>query len=167
MLARMIKDYLGLVVPGIVGCIFVAVIFRNTNDKVKLINLDFNLLNFFEDISLGMFLTMALMSIDFFTLADLFGPIIIIVITQVLFLIIFSITICFRLLGKNYDAAIMISGLLGHGLGATPNALANMSSVTQRYGESQIAYLVVPLVAAFLLDIFSMPCILLFINILS
>ena len=108
-----------------------------------------------------------MMSIDFFTLADLFGPIIIIVITQVLFLIIFSISICFRLLGKNYDAAIMISGLLGHGLGATPNALANMSSVTQRYGESQIAYLVVPLVAAFLLDIFSMPCILLFINILS
>lgn len=167
LLARSLKTYVNLVIPGIVGCIFIAVIFRNTNDKVKLLKMDFELLDFLQELSLGMFLTMALMSIDFFTLSDLFGPIIIIVFCQVCFLIIFSTKICFKLLGKNYDAAVMISGLLGHGLGATPNALANMGSVTGKYGHSKTAYLVVPLVAAFLLDLFSIPCILFFINLLA
>ena len=110
---------------------------------------------------------MALMSIDFFTLSSLFGPIIFIVICQVVFIVLFSIVICFRFLGKNYDAAVMISGMMGHGLGATPNALANMNSITNKYGNSDNAYLVVPLVAAFLLDAFSIPCILLFINFLT
>ena len=114
-----------------------------------------------------MFLTMALMSIDFFTLSSLFGPIIFIVLCQVIFIILYSITICFKLLGKNYDAAVMVAGLLGHGLGATPNALANMGSVTNKYSYSDTAYVVVPLVAAFLLDIFSIPCILFFINLLT
>ncbi|WP_297136564.1 sodium/glutamate symporter [Terrisporobacter sp.] len=167
MLAKILNISFGIVVPGIVGCIFTAVIFRNVNDKIKIIKLDFNLLNFLQDLSLGMFLTMALMSIDFFTLSSLFGPILLIVLSQVVFIIIYSSTICFKLLGKNYDAAVMISGLLGHGLGATPNALANMNSVTHKYGDSVNAFIVVPLVAAFLLDIFSMPCILFFINLLS
>lgn len=165
--AKSINIYFNIVVPTIVGCIFIAVVLRNTNEKINIIKIDFKLLNFLQELSLGMFLTMALMSIDFYTLSSLFGPILIIVIIQVIFLIIYSSTICFRLLGKNYDAAVMISGLLGHGLGATPNALANMSSVTQKYGESINAYLVVPLVAAFLLDVFSIPCILFFINIMS
>ena len=133
----------------------------------KLLKLDFPLLNFLEELSLGMFLTMALMSIDFFSLSSLFGPIIFIVFCQVVFIILFAITIAFKFLGENYDAAVMISGMLGHGLGATPNALANMSSVTNKYGYSDNAYLVVPLVAAFLLDIFSIPCILFFINLLT
>ena len=167
MLAKILNISFGIVVPGIVGCIFTAVIFRNVNDKIKIIKLDFNLLNFLQDLSLGMFLTMALMSIDFFTLSSLFGPILLIVLSQVVFIIIYSSTICFKLLGKNYDAAVMISGLLGHGLGATPNALANMNSVTHKYGDSVNAFIVVPLVAAFLLDIFSMPCILFFINLSS
>ena len=110
---------------------------------------------------------MALMSIDFFSLSSLFGPIIFIVFCQVVFIILFAITIAFKFLGENYDAAVMISGMLGHGLGATPNALANMSSVTNKYGYSDNAYLVVPLVAAFLLDIFSIPRILFFINLLT
>ena len=167
LIARLIKTYTNIVIPSIVGCILIAVIFRNINDKIRFIKLDFNLLNFLEELSLGLFLTMALMSIDFYTLSDILGPILIIVITQVVFLILFSSTVCFNLLGKNYDAAVIISGLLGHGLGATPNALANMSSITEKYGCCDTAYLVVPLVAAFLLDLFNMPCILFFINILK
>lgn len=166
-LANFINVYFHIVVPSIVGCILIAVLFRNFNDKTKIMIIDFKLLNFFQDLSLGMFLTMALMSIDFFTLSSLFGPIVFIVICQVIFIIIFAITIAFKFLGKDYDAAVMISGMLGHGLGATPNALANMGSITNKYGYSPNAYLVVPLVAAFLLDIFSIPCILFFINILT
>lgn len=166
-LANIINVYFHIVVPSIVGCIFIAVLFRNFNDKTKIMIMDFKLLNFLQDLSLGMFLTMALMSIDFFTLSSLFGPIVFIVICQVIFIIIFATTFAFKVLGKDYDAAVMISGMLGHGLGATPNALANMGSVTNKYGSSPNAYLVVPLVAAFLLDVFSIPCILFFINILT
>ena len=166
-LANLLNTYFHIVIPSIVGCIFVAVMFRNTVDKFKIITMDFELLNFLQELSLGLFLTMALMSIDFFTLSSLLGPIIFIVFCQVLFILLFSSTFCFRILGKNYDSAVMISGMLGHGLGATPNALANMTSVTNKYGYSANAYLVVPLVAAFLLDIFSIPCILCFINLLT
>lgn len=166
-LANIINVYFHIVVPSIVGCIFVAVLFRNFNDKTKLMIMDFKLLNFLQDLSLGMFLTMALMSIDFFSLSSLLGPIAFIVICQVIFIVIFATTLAFRALGKDYDAAVMISGMLGHGLGATPNALANMGSITNKYGYSPNAYLVVPLVAAFLLDVFSIPCILFFINILT
>ncbi|MCR1825127.1 sodium:glutamate symporter [Terrisporobacter sp. DSM 29186] len=166
-LANIINVYFHIVIPSIVGCIFVAVLFRNFNDKTKIMIMDFKLLDFLQNLSLGMFLTMALMSIDLFTLSSLFGPIVFIVICQVIFIIIFATTFAFKLLGKDYDAAVMISGMLGHGLGATPNALANMGSVTNKYGASANAYLVVPLVAAFLLDVFSIPCILFFINILT
>ena len=166
-LSNFINIYFHIVIPSIVGCIFIAVIFRNINERTKTIKLDFPLLNFLEELSLGMFLTMALMSIDFFSLSSLFGPIIFIVFCQVVFIILFAITIAFKFLGENYVSAVMISGMLGHGLGATPNALANMSSVTNKYGYSHNAYLVVPLVAAFLLDIFSIPCILFFINLLT
>lgn len=167
LLAKSLNIYFNLVIPNIVGCIFIAVIIRNFNDKLKILNIDFQLLNFLQELSLGMFLTMALMSIDFYTLSSLFGPIFIIVFFQVVFLVLFSIFVCFKHLGKNYDACIMISGLIGHGLGATPNALANMGTLTQKYGFSETSYLVVPLVAGFLLDMFSIPCILFFINFVS
>ena len=166
-IANILNIKFDIVIPSIVGCIFIAVLFRNLNDKIQFTSIDFNLLNFLQELSLGMFLTMALMSIDLFSLSSLFGPIIFIIFCQVIFIILFSTTICFRILGKNYDAAVIISGMLGHGLGATPNALANMGSVTNKYGYSDTAYLVVPLVAAFLLDLFSIPCILFFINMLT
>ena len=156
-----------LVLPQVVCSMSVAALFRNLNDKYNFIKIDFQLLDFLEEISLGMFLTMALMSVDLLKLSDIFGPIILIIICQVLFIVLYSVFICFRILGKNFDAAVIISGLIGHGLGATPNALANMTSVTQKYGPSENAFLVVPLVGAFLLDIFTMPCIITFINLLS
>jgi len=89
------------------------------------------------------------------------------VVCQVVFIILYGIFVCFRVLGKSYDAAVIISGLIGHGIGATPNAMANMSTVTEKYGPSPKAILVVPLVSSFLLDIVSVPCILFFINLFS
>lgn len=167
LISKLVFNISGIIIPTISGCVLFAAIFRNTNDKLKFIKLNFKILDFLSEISLGLFLTMALMSIDLFKLSSLFGPIVIIVISQAIFIVLFSIFIAFKVLGKNLDAAIIISGLIGHGLGATPNALANMSSVSQIYGYSEKAFLVVPLVAAFLLDIFTMPCIILFINLLA
>lgn len=167
LIANILFNLTGIIIPAITGCMLISVLFRNINDKVNIINLDFKIIDFLSDLSLGIFLTMALMSIDLFKLSSLFGPILIIVICQAIFIIIYSIFICFKVLGKNFDSAVMISGLIGHGLGATPTALANMTSIGDKYGYSQKAFLVVPLVAAFLLDVFTMPCIILFINILG
>jgi ESS family glutamate:Na+ symporter len=156
-----------ILVPVIVGCMFVSVFFRLFNDKVSLINLDFKLLDFLSDLSLSMFLTIALMSIDLYKLSNLFSSIIIIVLFQVIFIVAFSVFICFKVLGGDFDAAVCVSGMIGHCLGATPNAISNMTSVCEKYGNSKKAFLIVPLVGAFLLDMFNMPSILLFINLLS
>ena len=144
-----------------------SVIVGNLNSKVGFFDLNLKFFEFLQNISLGIFLTMALMSIDIYTLSSLLGPVVFIVCCQIIFVLFYSVFICFKLLGKNYDAAIMISGLIGHTLGATPNALANMSTLTSKYGKSENAFLIVPMVAAFLLDAFSVPCILLFINFLK
>ncbi len=167
LIANVFYSLTKIIIPAITGCMLISVLFRNINDRTKTINLDSNIIDFLSELSLGLFLTMALMSIDLFKLSSLFGPIVILVICQAIFIIFYAIFICFRVLGKNYDSAVIISGLIGHGLGATPTALANMNSISNKYGHSQKAFLVVPLVAAFLLDAFTMPCIILFINLLG
>lgn len=157
----------GVVLPGYVGAMFIAVIFRNINDKFKMVNLDLYSIDIISNICLGIFLTMALMTIKLWELAGLAGPMIIIVTAQVIFIALYGLFIAFRLLGKDFDAAIMVSGMLGHGLGATPNALANINSVTSRYGNSTKALLIVPLVGAFLIDLVAIPTIVTFINLFS
>lgn len=164
LLTTIILDKTGIVLPPVVGCMFIAAIFRNVNDETNIINLNFGLLDFLSELSLGMFLTIALMSINLLDLANIAGPMLIIILTQVLFAIFYTVFIGFRLLGKNFDAAVMVAGIIGHGIGNTPNALANMSSVTKKYGPSEKAQLIVPLVGAFLLDAFTLPCIIIFIN---
>ncbi|MCZ8541361.1 sodium/glutamate symporter [Psychrobacillus psychrodurans] len=154
----------GFVLPGYVGAMFVAVIVRNIVDKVNPKTVDMKSIGLVGDISLGIFLSMALMSIKLWEIADLALPLIAIVIVQVIFIVLFGIFVLFRLLGKDYDAAVMVAGFTGHGLGATPNAMANMAAVTERFGPSKKAYLVVPIVGAFLIDVFAMPIIITTIN---
>ena len=156
-----------IIIPNIVIGMLLSVIINNFNIKKQVFEFYEDLFEFIQNISLDIFLTMALMSIDLYALSSLLGPILIIVFFQVLFVLIYGVFICFRVLVKDYDAAIMISGLIGHTLGATPNALANMSTLTNKYGKSETAFLIVPMVGAFLLDAFSMPCILFFINFLK
>ena len=156
-----------IIIPNIVIGMLLSVIINNFNIKKQVFEFYEDLFEFIQNISLDIFLTMALMSIDLYALSSLLGPILIIVFFQVLFVLIYGVFICFRVLGKDYDAAIMISGLIGHTLGATPNALANMSTLTSKYGKSETAFLIVPMVGAFLLDAFSMPCTLFFINFLK
>ncbi|PAQ15412.1 sodium/glutamate symporter [Bacillus sp. FJAT-42315] len=150
----------GLTLPGYVGGMIVAVIVRFIIDKVNEDFINMPTVQIIGDISLNIFLAMALMSIKLWEIADLALPMLLIIAVQVVFIMIFSIFIVFRVLGKNYDAAVMISGMLGHGLGATPNAMANMSAVTAKYGPSRNAFLIVPIAGSFLIDIVAMPIIL-------
>ncbi|MFE3576075.1 sodium/glutamate symporter [Lysinibacillus sp. NPDC059133] len=154
----------GFVLPGYVGSMFVAVLVRNIMDKVKPEAINMKSISLIGDVTLGVFLSMALMSIKLWEIADLALPLFIIVFAQVFFIVLFSIFVLFKILGKNYDAAVMVAGFAGHGLGATPNAMANMSAVVQRFGPSKKAFLVVPIVGAFLIDVFGIPIIITTIN---
>jgi len=163
-LGGLFSDATGFVLPGYVGAMFVAVIARNIVDKVNPNAIDMKSINLISDVTLGIFLSMALMSIKLWEVADLALPMLVIVFVQVIFIVLFGAFVLFRLLGKNYDAAVMVAGFTGHGLGATPNAMANMAAVTERFGPSRKAYLVVPIVGAFLIDVFAMPIIITTIN---
>jgi ESS family glutamate:Na+ symporter len=105
------------------------------------------------DVSLGSFLAMSLMSMQLWTLIDLAGPIFTILAAQFALAVAVNIFIVFRLMGANYDAAVVCSGFGGISLGSTPTAMANMAAVAQRYGASHLAFIIVPLIAAFFIDL--------------
>jgi ESS family glutamate:Na+ symporter len=105
------------------------------------------------EVSLGVFLAMSLMSLQLWALADLAGPLFALLGLQVALIIVFALIGLFPVLGRNYDAAVICAGFIGFGMGGTPTAMANMTGVTQRHGASHVAFLVVPLVGAFFLDL--------------
>lgn len=154
----------GFVLPGYVGAMFTAVVLRNLIDRVRPQAVNMHEINLIGDVALAVFLSMALMSIKLWELAELALPLVVIVAVQVVFIVLLAFFVMFRLLGRNYDAAVMVSGFLGHGLGATPNAMANMAAITERFGPSRKAFLIVPIAGAFLIDVFGMPIIITTIN---
>lgn len=143
--------------PTYVGAMFVAVFLRNINEKTNWYRFDYPLVEGIGDVTLGLYLSMAMMTLKMWELAGLAGPMFIVLICQVIFLVLFSYFIVFRILGKNYDAAVMCAGLLGHGLGATPTAIVNLTAVNEQYGMSRKAMMIVPIVGAFLVDIIYQP----------
>ncbi|SCS69043.1 sodium/glutamate symporter [Staphylococcus caeli] len=158
-------DITNINIPIYVGAMFVAVIIRNVSEYSNLQLIDMKIVDRISDISLSLFLSIALMSIQLTEIYQLAIPLIIIVLVQVIFIVLFSVFILFRGLGKNYDAAVMVGGFIGHGLGATPNAMANLDVITKKYGASPKAYLVVPIVGAFLIDLLGVPIVTIFINV--
>jgi ESS family glutamate:Na+ symporter len=104
-------------------------------------------------VSLALFLAMALMSLRLGEFASLALPMITLLFFQALLMTAFSILVTFRVMGGNYDAAVIAAGHCGFGLGATPTAIANMQAVTDRFGPSHLAFLIVPMVGAFFIDI--------------
>lgn len=167
-LGDMFTEATGFVLPAYIGAMFVAVLIRNIVDRFLPGTVNMKEINLIGDVSLAIFLSMALMSIKLWELAGLALPLVGIILVQVVFIVGFSVFIMFRALGKDYDAAVMISGFLGHGLGATPNAMANMGATVNKFGPSRTAFLVVPIVGAFLMDvIFSAPIIITTINMLA
>lgn len=148
----------GFVLPAYVGAMFAAIIFRNINDYTRTIRLNRAAIDTISDISLGIFLTMAMMSLKVWELYDLALPLIGALALQVLALLLLTVFVAFRVLGRDYDAAVMCAGLLGHGLCATPNAVANMGAICDRYGVvSYKAFMIIPLCGAVLIDIVAIP----------
>jgi ESS family glutamate:Na+ symporter len=105
------------------------------------------------NVSLGLFLAIALMSLRLGDLASLALPLFVILVVQATAMAAYAIFVTFRVMGRNYDAAVLAAGHCGFGLGATPTAIANMQAITARFGASHLAFLVVPMVGAFFIDI--------------
>lgn len=105
------------------------------------------------NISLSLFLAMALMTLRLWDLASLALPILVLLVSQTVLMVLYAVFVTFRLMGANYDAAVFAAGHCGFGLGATPTAIANMQAVTARLGPSHLAFLIVPMVSAFFIDI--------------
>ncbi|MEM8700539.1 MAG: sodium/glutamate symporter [Pseudomonadota bacterium] len=135
-------------ITGIVLSNVVPMIFRKSKSPAGTQSLD--LINEF---SLSVFLSMSLMSMELWTLAGSAGVLAATMVLQALAAAVFIVFIVFRVMGRNYFAAVLSAGFAGFALGATPTAIANMKAVTQRYGPSPLAFIVLPLISAFFVDL--------------
>lgn len=143
----------GLVIPAYIGAIFAAAIIRNVADgkKVELPHAEIAVLG---NIFLSVFLAMTIMSLEIWKIAGMALPLITILIGQVILLVLFDIFVVFKAAGKDYDSAVMTAGFYGYAMGATPNAMASMSAVVDKYGRpSPKAYFTIPIVGGFIIDL--------------
>ncbi len=152
-----VGSLIGMGFPSYVGAMFVAVVIRNANEAFKFYRFDYPLVDHVGEVTLSLYLSMAFMTLKLWELAGLITSVVIVVMCQVLLIAFLAYFVVFRILGKNYDAAVMCAGLCGHGLGATPSAIVNMTAVTERHGMSHRAFMVVPIVGSFLVDIIYQP----------
>ena len=154
---------LGLTLPAYIGAMFVAAIIRNFDDLTGWLGLDQKIIDDIGHVALNLFLVIALMTLKLWELAGLFLPMLVILLVQVV-LVALGATVIFRLMGKDYEAAVMSSGFCGFALGTTANAMANMKAIVERYGRAPRAFLVVPMVGAFFIDFTNALIITVFLN---
>ncbi|WP_408131718.1 sodium/glutamate symporter [Paraburkholderia strydomiana] len=139
--------------PAFVCVLFVGVVLRNGLSVPGWYQVFEDEVSLLGNVSLGLFLAIALMSLRLGDLASLALPLFAILVVQAIAMAIYAIFVTFRVMGHNYDAAVLAAGHCGFGLGATPTAIANMQAITERFGPSHLAFLVVPMVGAFFIDI--------------
>ncbi len=141
--------------PLFVCCLFAAIFLTNTVPRLLPIRCLAapRSLAIVSDIALGIFLTMSLMSLQLWTIASLAGPILAILTAQFVVSFLFALFVVFKVMGRDYEAAVICAGFGGISLGATPTAMANMSAVAQKYGAAHRAFIIVPLVSGFFVDI--------------
>jgi len=142
----------GVTLPGFLTSMVVGIVLTNGADLFK-IKLNEQSIERASEFSLQLFLSMSLMSMQLWTLTQAIGPIMIVLAAQLVLMTGFTVWLVFRLMGQDYDAAVIASGFAGLGMGATPVGIANMNAITSKYGPSPKAFLVIPLVGAFFIDL--------------
>lgn len=130
-------------IPAFAGAALLASIIGNLNERLQLLPIDTALMEKIQDFTLNVFLALAMISLKLWQLISLALPMMLTLLIGLVVTLLFIYFVVFRVCGKNFDAAVMCAGMCGHGLGATPNGLANMDSISQVYGMSKIAYLCV------------------------
>ena len=154
----------GMTLPAYIGAMLVAAVIRNLDDVTKIFGLSQRVIDDLGNVALSLFLVMALMTLRLWELAGLVIPLLIILAAQVVLIAAICVTAVPRLMGRDYDSAVMSSGFCGFMLGTSANAMANMGALVERYGSAPKAYLVVPLVGAFFIDFANALLITFFLN---
>lgn len=145
--------------PTFVWALAGGVVLRNVLESIFKVNIFDRAIDVFGNASLSLYLAMALLSLKLWQLADLAGPLMVILGAQALTMALYAAFVTFRLMGRNYDAAVLAAGHCGFGMGATPTAVANMQAITNMYGPSYKAFLIVPLCGAFFVDLINVAVI--------
>ncbi|MBZ9606609.1 sodium/glutamate symporter [Clostridium estertheticum] len=154
----------GFAFPGYIGGMLAAAVLRNIADATKSYKVHLDEIDVIGGISLSLFLSMALMGLKLWELADLALPLVIMLFAQTVLMALFAYFVTFKVMGRDYDAAVMACGQCGFGMGATPNAMANMEAMTLKYGHAERAFFVVPLVGGLFVDFVNVGIITTFMN---
>ncbi len=143
----------GFTLPAFIWALFIGIVIANFCELTGFYRIVPDAVDTLGTVSLSLFLAMALMSLRLWELVNLAGPMLVILFTQMVVMASFAYLVTFRVMGRDYDAAIIAGGHCGFGMGATPTAVANMEALVSRYGPSPQSFLVVPMVGAFFIDI--------------
>ena len=156
----------GMTFPIYIGAMIVAAIMRNISEYTGKITIHMGEINDLGGICLSLFLGIAMITLKLWQLADLALPLVIMLAGQALLMFIFSYFVVFNVMGRDYDAAVVASGTCGFGMGATPNAMANMQAICEKYVPSVKAYLIIPIVGSLFADFINSLIITIFINVI-
>ena len=154
----------GMTFPAYIGAMIVAAIMRNIGEYSGKFSLHMEEINDIGGICLSMFLGIAMITLKLWQLAELALPLFVLLIAQTVFMALYAYFIVYNIMGRNYDAAVLSAGTCGFGMGATPNAMANMQAITERYAPSVQAYLLVPIVGSMFADFINSLVVTFFIN---
>jgi ESS family glutamate:Na+ symporter len=138
--------------PGYIGAMIAAAVIRNLDDRYGWLKIDTRAVDALGTIALALFLVIALMDLKLWQLAGLALPMLVILAVQAVIMIAYAVFVTFVLMGRDYEAAVTASGHIGFGLGITPNAVANMEALTERFAPAPRSFLIVPVVGAFFID---------------
>lgn len=156
----------GMTFPIYIGAMIAAAIMRNIGEYTGKITIHMGEINDLGGICLSLFLGIAMITLKLWQLADLALPLVILLAEQVALMFLFSYIVVFNVMGRNYDAAVLVAGTCGFGMGATPNAMANMQAICEKYEPSVKAYLIIPIVGSLFADFLNSLTITFFINLL-
>lgn len=156
----------GMTFPVYIGAMIAAALIRNIDEYTGKFNIHMGEINDVGGISLSLFLGIAMITLKLWQLADLALPLVVLLMIQVVLIYVFARYVVFNVMGRDYDAAILAAGTCGFGMGATPNAMANMQVLCEKYAPSVKAYLLIPLIGSLFADFINSLVIAFFINIL-
>ncbi|WP_449078112.1 sodium/glutamate symporter [Ruminococcus sp.] len=156
----------GMTFPIYIGAMIAAAIMRNIGEYTGKITIHMGEINDLGGICLSLFLGIAMITLKLWQLADLALPLVILLAGQVVLMFLFSYIVVFNVMGRDYDAAVLVAGTCGFGMGATPNAMANMQAICEKYEPSVKAYLIIPIVGSLFADFLNSLTITFFINLL-
>lgn len=145
-------DQLGITFPVYIGSMIVAAFLRNLDDHFGWFKINESFLESLASVALSLFIAMSLMTLQWGKLLDLAGPILVALIVQTVLVVGLCLTLIYRAYGRNYESAVLAGGMIGFMMGTTANAMANLESITKKYGPAPFAYFIIPLVGACFID---------------